>query len=115
VITIQKIHVTAASWQDRGKCFGVKGSDSCWFFVWQWMHSIIVTCFTMMCTKQFGRKDLGNCRRSYCMMVLVHVRQIWQRQPSSQPWLSLQLFSFVWASEGALRRIEISNWWWTQM
>jgi hypothetical protein len=29
VITIQKIHVTAASWQDRGKCFGVKGSDSC--------------------------------------------------------------------------------------
>jgi hypothetical protein len=29
----------------------------------QLMHSVTVTCFTVMCTKQFRKNDLGNCLR----------------------------------------------------
>jgi hypothetical protein len=35
---------------------------------------------TMLCGKWFWRKDLRNCQRSsYCLTILVHIWQIWQR------------------------------------
>jgi hypothetical protein len=46
------------------------------------MNSITALFFAVRCTQQFGRNDLGNCRRrsAYCMETLIHIRKIWQRQ-----------------------------------
>jgi hypothetical protein len=67
------------------------------------MHSITATCFVMMCTKWFWRKNLGNCQRksSYCMTTLVHIGKfdksdignngLGKHEPlSQQPWHSPQ-------------------------
>jgi hypothetical protein len=44
------------------------------------VSNVAVTCFAMMCTKHFRRKDLGNCQRrsSHCMTILIHLWQILQ-------------------------------------
>jgi hypothetical protein len=81
ISTTQKIQDTAVSWQDHGRC--VLGFRRNFFhMVKQLKHSITYSNFlhfTMMCTKQFGRKDLGNCQRSssYWMTTLIHVWQMW--------------------------------------
>jgi hypothetical protein len=92
------------------------------------MHSIRVNCFAVLCIKRFRRKNLGKCQRwsSYCMTALIHIYSRFDKgdignsglgsheSPSLHPWLGPQWFSFVWTSEGAVRRTEISNWWWSQ-
>jgi hypothetical protein len=49
-------------------------------------HSIRVnaqytlTCFAMICSKWFGKKDTGNCQRRlpFCMTTLIHIWQIYE-------------------------------------
>lgn len=45
------------------------------------MHRIAGTCFTVICSKLYTRKDLGNCQRpSHCKTTLIRIQQIWWRQ-----------------------------------
>jgi hypothetical protein len=42
-----------------------------------WHVVTVITQYSVICVKQFGRRDLGNCQRRscYCMTMLAH---IWQ-------------------------------------
>lgn len=55
-------------------------SDSCWFCSCGVTINAryYINCFTVSCTEWFGRKDYQRSS-SYCMTMLVHILQIWER------------------------------------
>jgi hypothetical protein len=81
--------------------------------VWQLMHNITVTSFSIIRTKRFGRNDFEDCqRKSSCSSTYGKFYEGGidnsglrnHSPPSVQPWLSHEWFAFLWTHEGTPER-----------
>jgi hypothetical protein len=75
------------------------------------MHNVTVSCFTIICTKQF-RRTWETLKEDIILQGNAHSHaENLKVTPSLQAWISPQWFSFVWTNQGAPWRTEISKWW----